>query len=267
MTITLAAVYAPIGFQGGLTGTLFREFAFTLVGAVIISGIVALTLSPMMCSRLLAHDADKRGFAHFLDATFDKLRDRYEATCSTRVMQTWPVMLIVPVVALALLWPFYTMTKQELAPDEDQGIIIALSTGAADANVDQTAALRRPGGEDLPVLPGDAEHLPALRGDLEQRRKRHRQHRHRRHGVQALERAQAGHDRAPAAGHRQALRRSPASRRAAFLRPPLPGGGAGACRCSSSSCRPTPRSTWPRWPTRWCAKRCRAASSSTPTAA
>src|ERR1039457_5831715 len=61
MTITLAAVYAPIGFQGGLTGTLFREFAFTLVGAVIISGVVALTLSPMMCSRLLRHDAEKRG--------------------------------------------------------------------------------------------------------------------------------------------------------------------------------------------------------------
>ena len=65
MTITLAAVYAPIGFQGGLTGTLFREFAFTLVGAVIISGVVALTLSPMMCSRLLSHDADKQGLRPF----------------------------------------------------------------------------------------------------------------------------------------------------------------------------------------------------------
>src|SRR5208337_1030103 len=79
MTITLAAVYAPIGFQGGLTGTLFREFAFTLVGSVIISGVVALTLSPMMCSRLLRHDTGKKGFANFLDATFDKLRSRYEA--------------------------------------------------------------------------------------------------------------------------------------------------------------------------------------------
>ena len=139
MTITLAAVYAPIGFQGGLTGTLFREFAFTLVGSVIISGIVALTLSPMMCSRLLvAHTAGKRGFADILDAAFEKLRDRYEALLAS-VMQTWPVMLIIPVVSLALLWPFYTMTKQELAPDEDQGIIIALSTGAPDANVDQTA--------------------------------------------------------------------------------------------------------------------------------
>ena len=56
MTITLAAVYAPIGFQGGLTGALFREFAFTLAGSVIVSGVVALTLSPMMCSKLLRHD-------------------------------------------------------------------------------------------------------------------------------------------------------------------------------------------------------------------
>jgi len=137
MTITLAAVFAPIGLQGGLTGTLFREFALTLVGAVVISGVVALTLSPMMCSRLLRHDANKKGFAHFLDGQFDFLRAGYERLLHG-VMQTWPVMLIVPVVSIALLWPFYKMTKQELAPDEDQGIIIALSTGAADANVDQT---------------------------------------------------------------------------------------------------------------------------------
>jgi multidrug efflux pump len=138
MTITLAAVYAPIGFQGGLTGTLFREFAFTLVGAVVISGIVALTLSPMMCSRLLRHDPDKRGFAHFLDVAFDHLRVRYERLLKG-LMRTWPVMLAIPVVALLLIVPFYSLTQHELAPAEDQGIIIALSTGAADANIDQTA--------------------------------------------------------------------------------------------------------------------------------
>ncbi len=138
MTITLAAVYAPIGFEGGLTGTLFREFAFTLVGAVIISGVVALTLSPMMCSRLLRHDPDKRGFAEFLDRSFDKLRDRYERVLSG-VMKTWPVMLIIPVVSLILIVPFYTMTKQELAPNEDQGLIVARAFGASNANVDQTA--------------------------------------------------------------------------------------------------------------------------------
>src|SRR5208283_6224186 len=101
-----------------------------LVGSVVISGVVALTLSPMMCSRLLRHDTGKEGFAHFLDVTFDKLRSRYEAMLSW-LMQTWPIMLILPVVAIVLIWPFYSMTKQELAPDEDQGVIICFSTGAA----------------------------------------------------------------------------------------------------------------------------------------
>ena len=138
MTITLAAVYAPIGFQGGLTGTLFREFAFTLVGAVVISGLVALTLSPMMCSRLLQHDTSKRGFAHFLDVTFDKLQVRYEHLLDG-MMQTWPVLLVIPVISIALIIPFWSMTKHELAPDEDQGIIIAFSTSAPNANIDQTS--------------------------------------------------------------------------------------------------------------------------------
>jgi multidrug efflux pump len=138
MTITLAAVYAPIGFQGGLTGTLFRDFAFTLVGAVVISGIVALTLSPMMCSRLLHHDTSKRGFAHFLDVTFEKLQVRYEHYLDG-MMQTWPVMLVIPVISIALISPFWSMTKHELAPDEDQGIIIAFSTAAPNSNIDQTS--------------------------------------------------------------------------------------------------------------------------------
>ena len=136
MTITLAAVYAPIGFQSGLTGTLFREFAFTLVGAVLISGIVALTLSPMMCSKLLKHDEAKQGFAHFLDVTFDQLRVRYERFLHA-LMDTWPVMLVIPVVSFALLLPFWSMTKHELAPDEDQGFIITVSLGASNANIDQ----------------------------------------------------------------------------------------------------------------------------------
>ncbi|HCF3089376.1 TPA: efflux RND transporter permease subunit, partial [Pseudomonas aeruginosa] len=77
MTITLAAVYAPIGFLTGLTGALFKEFAFTLAGAVIISGIVALTLSPMMCSRLLRHEENPSGLAHRLDLIFEGLKRRY----------------------------------------------------------------------------------------------------------------------------------------------------------------------------------------------
>jgi len=79
MTITLAAVYAPIGFQGGLTGALFREFAFTLAGSVIVSGVVALTLSPMMCSKLLRGDkGNQKGFAHFLDHQFERICAAYE---------------------------------------------------------------------------------------------------------------------------------------------------------------------------------------------
>ena len=77
MTITLAAVYAPIGIQGGLTGALFREFAFTLAGAVIVSGVVALTLSPMMGSRLLRAGDTERGFAGWINRRFDSLRSGY----------------------------------------------------------------------------------------------------------------------------------------------------------------------------------------------
>ncbi|MFA6287961.1 MAG: efflux RND transporter permease subunit [Opitutaceae bacterium] len=79
MTITLAAVYAPIGVQGGLTGALFREFAFTLAGAVTVSGFVALTLSPMMSAHLLKdHDHEGQGLSGFINRTFDRIRDRYE---------------------------------------------------------------------------------------------------------------------------------------------------------------------------------------------
>ena len=161
MTITLAAVYAPIGFQSGLTGTLFREFAFTLVGAVIISGIVALTLSPMMCSKLLTHDANKKGFAHFLDKTFDKLRDRYERLLNG-LMDTWPVMLIIPVVSMLLIVPFWSMTKQELAPDEDQGFMIVMSTGAPNSGIDQTTLFAKENVKIIEQFPETAQVFQAV---------------------------------------------------------------------------------------------------------
>ena len=161
MTITLAAVYAPIGFQEGLTGTLFREFAFTLVGAVIISGLVALTLSPMMCSRLLRHDVQKRGFANFLDVTFDKLRARYERLLHG-VMDTRPVMLALPVVSVVLIVPFGILTKHELAPDEDQGFLIVMSSSAANASVDQTAKFAEENLKILRSLPETAQVIQAV---------------------------------------------------------------------------------------------------------
>ena len=81
MTITLAAVYTPVAIQGGLTGSLFREFAFTLAGAVIVSGIVALTLSPMMGSKLLRAGDTERGFAGFVNRRFESVQPRLHAAC------------------------------------------------------------------------------------------------------------------------------------------------------------------------------------------
>ncbi|HVZ63998.1 MAG TPA: efflux RND transporter permease subunit [Lacunisphaera sp.] len=140
MTITLAAVYAPIGFQGGLTGALFREFAFTLAGAVVVSGIVALTLSPMMCSKLLqAHDAaGRQRFAHFLDRLFDRVRDAYERVLHA-TLDTRSVVVVFALIVFASLPPFYLLSKSDLAPDEDQGMIIALGTASPNANIDQIA--------------------------------------------------------------------------------------------------------------------------------
>ena len=139
MTITLAAVYAPIGFQGGLTGALFREFAFTLAGAVIVSGVVALTLSPMMCSKLLKHDeGGHQRFAHFLDRQFEKIRAAYERLLSS-TLNYRPVVVVFALIVFASLVPFYQLSKTDLAPDEDQGMIIAIGTAAANANIDQLA--------------------------------------------------------------------------------------------------------------------------------
>ncbi|MEG1628418.1 multidrug efflux RND transporter permease subunit [Pseudomonas sp.] len=135
MTITLAAVYAPIGFLEGLTGALFKEFALTLAGAVVISGIVALTLSPMMCAMLLRHEQNPSGLAHRLDKLFEGLKVRYQkllhATLNTR-----PVVLVFAVIVLCLIPVFLMFTKNELAPDEDQGVIFMMATAPQPTNLD-----------------------------------------------------------------------------------------------------------------------------------
>jgi len=125
MTITLAAVYAPIGFVSGVTGVLFREFAFTLAGAVIVSGFIALTLSPMMCSKLLRRDAGRGGFGHFVDRTFDKLRAAYQRRLSSSLNFRALTLLILAGV-LALTAVMYVSTPRELAPEEDQGFLISV---------------------------------------------------------------------------------------------------------------------------------------------
>lgn len=133
MTIVLLAVYVPIGFQGGLTGALFSEFAFTLVGAVIISAIVALTLSPMMCARLLKPHADKPGI---IDRTFDRLRKSYERRLNSS-LNFVPVTIIFALIVLSSIYYLYSTSRSELAPQEDQGIILAFSTGAPNSTLTQ----------------------------------------------------------------------------------------------------------------------------------
>ena len=137
MTITLAAVYAPIGFQGGLTGALFREFAFTLAGAVVISGFVALTLTPMLSARVLRHNPNRRGLEHFLDVAFGKLQAFYERVLHA-VLETRPAAVIVAVLVFVAIIPFFLMSKSELAPAEDDGIIFLQAQAAPNATIEQT---------------------------------------------------------------------------------------------------------------------------------
>jgi multidrug efflux pump len=137
MTITLAAVYAPIGIQGGLTGALFREFAFTLASAVIVSGVVALTLSPMMGSKLLRAGDTERGFSGFVNRRFDRLRSRYARTLAG-TLNYRPVVFVLWAVVTLLIVPFYMFSQRELAPAEDQGVVFGVIQSAANSTIDQT---------------------------------------------------------------------------------------------------------------------------------
>ena len=137
MTITLAAVYTPVAIQGGLTGALFREFAFTLAGAVIVSGFVALTLSPMMGSKLLRQGDTERGFAGWINRRFDSVRNAYTRTLSG-TLRYRPVVLTLWVIVLLLMIPFYMFSQRELAPDEDEGVVFAVIQAPANATLDQT---------------------------------------------------------------------------------------------------------------------------------
>ncbi|HLD66477.1 MAG TPA: multidrug efflux RND transporter permease subunit [Pseudomonas sp.] len=134
MTITLAAVYAPIGFLEGLTGALFKEFALTLAGAVIISGIVALTLSPMMCALLLRHEENPSGLAHRLDQLFEGLKQRYQRALHG-TLDTRPVVLVFALIVLCLIPVLLKFTKSELAPDEDQGIVFLMASAPQPTNL------------------------------------------------------------------------------------------------------------------------------------
>jgi multidrug efflux pump len=137
MTITLAAVYAPVGIQGGLTGALFREFAFTLAGAVIVSGVVALTLSPMMGAKLLRAEDTGRGYAGWVNRRFDGVRSAYTRTLAG-TLRYRPVVLVLWAIVALLTVPFYMFSQRELAPTEDQGFFFGIIQASANSTLDQT---------------------------------------------------------------------------------------------------------------------------------
>ena len=136
MTVVLVAVYVPIGFQGGLTGALFTEFAFTLAGSVAVSGVVALTLSPMMCSRFFSADQNEGRFVKFIDHTFERVRSTYLRILHS-LLNTWQVLIVMSLILIVCLGLMFKMSQSELAPEEDQGIVLSQVVGAPTATSDQ----------------------------------------------------------------------------------------------------------------------------------
>ncbi|MDR3426391.1 MULTISPECIES: efflux RND transporter permease subunit [Silvimonas] len=139
ISVVLIAVYVPIGFMGGLTGSLFTEFAFTLAGAVGVSAIIALTLSPMMTAKFLRSPDPEHPekLAKWLDKQFDKLRGRYERSLSGS-LNYLPVVGVFALIILVSIYFLFITSKSELAPQEDQGIVITMSTGAPNASLKQS---------------------------------------------------------------------------------------------------------------------------------
>ncbi len=168
MTITLAAVFAPLAFTGGLTGALFREFALTLAGAVVISGMVALTITPMMSARILKGGPPGR-FAAFIDRGFERIANRYERLLAGSLKYR-PVTLMMVIVLTALTGYLFTKTQSELAPEEDSGALIAIvnappyaTSGYTKTYVDQMRELTK----DLPELATDFS-IVAIGGETKQ---------------------------------------------------------------------------------------------------
>jgi multidrug efflux pump len=138
MTITLAAVYAPIGLMGGLTGALFKEFAFTLAGAVIVSGVIALTLSPVMSSFLLKGKETEGRFARAVEHRMARITAGYSRLLD-RTLAVRPVVLLVGLGAFVAIIILFTGAKRELAPTEDQGIVYVQTRAPQYASLDYTA--------------------------------------------------------------------------------------------------------------------------------
>jgi multidrug efflux pump len=136
MTAVLVAAYLPIGFQGGLTGALFTQFAFTLAGAVTASAIIALTLSPMMCATVFRAEQEEGRFVHLIDRAFGRLRAAYLRVL-TRWLQTWQVLVVLGLLLLAGTVYLFMTSASELAPQEDQGIVLSQVIGPPNATFQQ----------------------------------------------------------------------------------------------------------------------------------
>ena len=142
MTLTLAAVYLPIGFMTGKTGRLFTEFAWTLAGAVVVSGFVALTLSPMMCAKLLRHET-KHGFAYrAIERGLDAMTHGYRRLLA-RALSAWPVVALIGAGVVASIFVLYASLKSELAPFEDQGTVVGMFIAPDGATIDAIDAYAR----------------------------------------------------------------------------------------------------------------------------
>ena len=141
MTTTLVAVYAPIGFMGGLVGTLFTEFAFSLAGAVLISGVVALTLSPMLSSKVLKAGHDS-AFERLVERFFTALGNGYRRVLSW-MLDGWPVLIVFTMLVMLSMFPMYLVSQKELAPSEDHGILFVAARGPEVATLDYTKAYTR----------------------------------------------------------------------------------------------------------------------------
>jgi multidrug efflux pump len=139
MTVVLIAVYLPIGFMGGLTGTLFTEFAYTLAGAVVVSAVIALTLSPMMCSRFLKVSGpnERHRFTEFIDNQFNRLRNNYSGLLRG-ALNSLPVVLVFAAIILGSNYFLFVNSRSELAPQEDQGFMMSMLTAAPDSTLQQT---------------------------------------------------------------------------------------------------------------------------------
>lgn len=158
MTITLAAVYAPLGFMGGLTGSLFKEFAFTLACSVIISGVIALTFSPMMASKLLIQDSQSTPFALYVDTFFEKLKQRYKHRLNSLINTRSIVLLMAAVIIISLPY-LYNSTVKETAPNEDQGFFMVAAMGPTTATLNYIEAFTKPFNAIFSSFPETAHHF------------------------------------------------------------------------------------------------------------